>query len=293
MSSSPPPQASFLDPKLDVVFKALFGREQSAPLLVGLLNAMLELPEAERIESVQLLSPLLERESIEEKLAVLDVSVKDVRGRRYAVEMQCRSHPEFTERMLYYATRRYSEQLGQAEEYASLRPLVLVVITDFVLIPELEGWLERFELRARSRPDVLFSPHLSVVLAQLPKLRKSASEAQAPAEQWAVFLKEGTKMATETKDRPWLTPELRQAIEELERLEGDPKMRALYEARQREVRLQATLLRASYEEGREEGREEGSAQATRALARRLLQEGEPPERVARLTGLPPADLRSL
>jgi hypothetical protein len=51
--------------------------------------------------------------------------------------------------------------------------------------------------------------------------------------------------------------------------------------RLREVQLHANLLRASYEQGVEQGRK----QAVLALARQLLAEGEPAERVARLTGL--------
>jgi predicted transposase/invertase (TIGR01784 family) len=92
-------------------------------------------------------------------------------------------------------------------------------------------------------------------------------------------------MGTETRDKPWLTPELRKAIEELERLEGDRQMRELVEARRRQVQLQATLLRGSSEEGREA--------TEREIARRLLAEGLPPERVASLTGLELDVLRSL
>ena len=168
-----------LDPKVDVVFKALFGQPGNMDLVADLLNGLLELPQSERIVSVELLPSLGEVEATDEKLTILDLYVEDARGRRYAVEMQCRNHKAFAERMLYYAARRYTRRLHSAEAYSALRPLVLVVITDFVLFPQLEGWRERFELRGRGS-GVVFSPHLAIVLVELPKFHKSAGRGLQP-----------------------------------------------------------------------------------------------------------------
>lgn len=55
----------------------------------------------------------------------------------------------------------------------------------------------------------------------------------------------------------WATPELKKAIEELERLRGDEKMHRLYERRLLAVQLLATELQDSYQQGREKGLEEG------------------------------------
>jgi predicted transposase/invertase (TIGR01784 family) len=273
-----------LDPKVDVVFKALFGQPSNMDLVADLLNGLLELPQSERIVSVELLPPLSELEVTEEKLTILDLFVEDARGRRYAVEMQCRNHKAFAERMLYYAARRYTRRLHSAEAYTALRPLVLVVITDFVLFEPLESWRERFELRGQSSA-VVFSRHLSIVLVELPKFHKSAAEAASLGELWTAFLKEGTKMGTDILSAPWVTPALRKAIEELRRLEGNEQMRELYEARLDQVRVLATELEGSYEEGSEERAQE--------IAQRLLAKGLPPEEVATLTGLSLEVIQSL
>uniref|UniRef100_UPI004056D769 hypothetical protein n=1 Tax=Candidatus Electronema sp. TaxID=2698783 RepID=UPI004056D769 len=47
------------------------------------------------------------------------------------------------------------------------------------------------------------------------------------------------------------------------------------------------------EEGREIGRAEGGQQRALEIAREMLTEGDPVERVARLTGLPPAMVEEL
>lgn len=296
MSESGPRQ---LDPKVDVVFRALFGTERNVDLLRSLLNGVLDLQEAEWIESVQILTPLCEPESNDDKGAVLDVAVRDARGRRYVVEMQCRSHRGFPERMLYYAARRYGEQLRRGETYIRLEPVVLVIFTGFVLLREHDGWHERFELRG-VESGLVFSRHLSVVLVQLPRFRESGRQSLSLGEQWVTFLKEGSAMEPMTRE-PWVTPELRKAQQELERLAGDEQMRQRYVARLRQVQTWATELEDSYltgheqglEQGLEKGLEQGLEQATIEFARRLLADGETLERVAKLTNLPIQKVREL
>jgi predicted transposase/invertase (TIGR01784 family) len=157
-----------------------------------------------------------------------------------------------------------------------------------VLFEPLKGWREHFELRGQ-RSAVVFSRHLSIVLVELPKFHKSAGEASSLGELWTAFLKEGTKMGTDILSAPWATPALRKAVEELRRLEGNEQMRELYEARLEQVRVLATELEGSYEEGRDEGREE----AAREIARRLLAKGQSLEDVASITGLSLEAIRSL
>jgi hypothetical protein len=84
-ASSKPARPRLPRPACPADNKALFGRQQNASLLVGLLNGRLALSAERRIESVQIFSPLFEVESAEEKHAVLDLSVVDARGNKYAV----------------------------------------------------------------------------------------------------------------------------------------------------------------------------------------------------------------
>jgi len=87
-----------LDPKLDIVFWMLFGRESNRPLLVSLLTAVLK--PAEPIVHVELLNPELERAAMDEKGIVLDLRVMLGSGEQVDIEMQSRPHPAFNERIL-------------------------------------------------------------------------------------------------------------------------------------------------------------------------------------------------
>lgn len=281
-----------LDPKVDIVFRAIFGKPGNADILMSLLNGILDLSGDDRITEVQVLNPLSDIESTDDKSFVMDLFVQDASGHRYGVEMQCRNHKAFPERMLYYATRRYAEQVGTAAAYTTLKPLVLVVFTDFDLFPRVASWRERFELRGGAS-DVVFSRHLSIVVVELPKFRKAIAEVSNPGETWVMFLKEGTKMEPDMTNAPWSTPELRKAVEELKRMEGDQSMREVFHARLDQLRVLATEYQDHYEQGLEKGLEKGRSLARRELARELLAEGESVERVARLTGLSVEELQAI
>ena len=71
-------------------------------------------------------------------------------------------------------------------------------------------------------------------------------------------------------DAPWVAPEVKQAVLELERLQADQRVRDLYEVRQEKQWLERTLIAGArmegVEEGFEKGVEKGRVKSTRALS---------------------------
>lgn len=94
-------------------------------------------------------------------------------------------------------------------------------------------------------------------------------------------------------DAPWVAPEVKQAVLELERLQADQRVRDLYEARQEKQWLERTLIAGArmegveegFEKGVEKGVEKGRVESTRALAQRMLHAGLPIEQVMAITEL--------
>ena len=73
---------SFLN---DIVFKMIFGKQANEALLRALINALLELDSRDRITSLQIVNPHLDREYPDHKEPVLDVRARDARGNRPAL----------------------------------------------------------------------------------------------------------------------------------------------------------------------------------------------------------------
>src|SRR6185369_4941598 len=126
----------FADPKTDFVFKRVFGAEARKPLLVALLNHLLELEGERRILDVQHLSGDQRVDVPELKLSVVDVKCTDATGRRFVVEMQVLNVEGFEKRVVYNASKAYVMQLRNAQEYPALCDVVGVTICDFNLWPD-------------------------------------------------------------------------------------------------------------------------------------------------------------
>ena len=90
------------DPKVDFAFKHVFGREQNKPLLISLLDAVLQPESGQAIESLELLNPFNNREALDEKMSILDIKARDQSGRQFNVEMQMLAYGAFRQRALYY-----------------------------------------------------------------------------------------------------------------------------------------------------------------------------------------------
>jgi predicted transposase/invertase (TIGR01784 family) len=135
----------FADPKTDFVFKRIFGAEARKPLLIALLNHLLELDGERRILDVQHLTGEQHVDVAELKLSIVDVKCTDATGRRFVVEMQILKVEGFEKRVVYNASKAYVMQLRNAEEYPALCDVVGVTICNFNL------WSERDE---RGQPKV-------------------------------------------------------------------------------------------------------------------------------------------
>ena len=129
-------QAVFADPKTDFVFKRVFGAEGRKPLLIALLNHLLELHGDNEIREVQHLTGDQRVDVAELKLRIVDVKCTDATGRRFVVEMQVLNVEGFEKRVVYNASKAYVMQLRNAEEYPALCDVVGVTICDFALWPE-------------------------------------------------------------------------------------------------------------------------------------------------------------
>jgi predicted transposase/invertase (TIGR01784 family) len=189
---------TFADPKTDFVFKRIFGSEARKPLLIALLNDLLELEGAGAILDLEHLSGEQRVDLAELKLSIVDVKCTDVSGRRFVVEMQVLKVEGFEKRVVYNASKAYIMQLRSAEEYPTLCDVVGVTICDFKL------WSEKFEGRfkvpmlSRWRMQEQHSGEQGMAQVQyafleLPKYN-AGDKPQTLVEKWAYFFREANSL---------------------------------------------------------------------------------------------------
>jgi len=101
----------------DLVFKAIFGRQEHEKLLLALLNALFESTGDERIDSLQILNPISVNDLYNDKTIVLDIKATDRNDRIIHIEVQLGNLSWFIVRFVYYNAKTISEQLNDGEPY--------------------------------------------------------------------------------------------------------------------------------------------------------------------------------
>ncbi|AAS14247.1 conserved hypothetical protein [Wolbachia endosymbiont of Drosophila melanogaster] len=79
--------SKFLDPKLDLTFKKIFGTEKNKNILIHFLNDILGFTEINTIQEVEFLSTIQDAEIASKKQSIVDVLCRDENGVQVIVEM--------------------------------------------------------------------------------------------------------------------------------------------------------------------------------------------------------------
>ncbi|MDE5107355.1 MAG: Rpn family recombination-promoting nuclease/putative transposase, partial [Trichodesmium sp. St17_bin3_1_1] len=106
----------FISPKIDYVFKKIFGSRESENILISFLNAIIY--DGEKIiKSLAIINPYIPGQVLTLKDTYLDVKAVLVDGEIVVIEMQMSSMTGFSKRVLYNMAKGYTNQLQVADDY--------------------------------------------------------------------------------------------------------------------------------------------------------------------------------
>jgi predicted transposase/invertase (TIGR01784 family) len=288
--------ASGIDPKVDYVFKRLFGDEEHALLLVDLLNSVLDLPPGRAVRGVSLLNPFVAQDYTEGKVSILDVRARDDPGRQFLLEMQQVVRPSFARRLLYYWAGGHAEQLLKGERYELLLPTYTLCFVTAPLFPD-ASWHHIFRVYDAEH-QVVLCKDLEIHLLELSKFDLPVEQVKTGCERWGYFFKHGAELGLEDLPASLDVPVIRMAVEVLMRISQSERERQWALERQRAERDAASAAEDArmarqdgYKEGREEGLEEGLRIGRIQMLQQLLHQPETPR--AELSALSDAQLEQL
>jgi predicted transposase/invertase (TIGR01784 family) len=240
----------------DFVFRYVFGRRESEPILLDLVNAVLADADSPTARDVTVTNPINLRDALWAKESILDVKALDEDGRQFDVEMQMTRDPNAVLRSLFYWATIYASQLDRGEQYETLRPVVCINLLDFAFFDELPGNHHWFEIRNGRDPTYLLTEDLGLHFVELPRPPSEHSHLQ----DWAQLLEQAGKEDTDMKTLLSKNPNLQRAYEEYKRCTQDRELRELALSRERFLHDQASRLGAARREGIEEGLRKGIEQ---------------------------------
>jgi len=285
----------FLSPTIDFLFKRIFVNEKR---LQSLLTAVLN----EEVTQVQILNPELPRNFADLKNVTLDIRAILHGTTHVNIEMQMGSQGYYMKRTQYNLAKLYEEQLKKGGKYWELKQTIGInFLTEGSYgLPE-EKWHTKYVLieeeLGTKMPDCMFQLHF-IELAKL-KRWKLLDESNLLVK-WSLFM-----TAESMQDMMVVAqnePVILEAASIVDQINKNKEERRLYEARLSFARNQEANQKAAEEDGikkgieigREEGieigekrgREEGIIQ----IAKAMLADGIPIEKVCTITGLTPEDL---
>jgi predicted transposase/invertase (TIGR01784 family) len=135
-----------VDPKVDYAFKHLFGRPACLPILIDVLDSVLQPKAGAEIRDLEILNPFMPGEGHDDKLSILDIKAQDQAGRQFNVEMQIVPYASYDKRILYYAARLHQQQLQKGDEYVLTKPTISISFLNHVLFPDVSDYHLQFSL---------------------------------------------------------------------------------------------------------------------------------------------------
>ncbi|QDW09151.1 Rpn family recombination-promoting nuclease/putative transposase [Wolbachia pipientis] len=295
--------SKFLDPKLDLTFKKIFGTEKNKNILIHFLNDILGFTGVNTIQEVEFLSTIMDPEIASDKQSIVDVLCKDSLGNRYIAEMQLARDKGFEKRAQLYAAKAYSRQSGN---YIDFKTVFFIAISNSTLFPEEVDYISTHNIR-----DIKTNGHylkdFQFVFIELPKFTKSKVEQlESTVERWCFFF----KYAEETTDEDLKkiaekAPIIKLAYDELDKFRWNEKDLVAYEERIMDLQKEAAILEQKLDDatqkGRREGRQEGiqighqkgKIEGKIEVAKNSLKAGVSIDVIAKITGLSLDEIKKL
>jgi predicted transposase/invertase (TIGR01784 family) len=241
---------TFISPLDDDVFKGLYGDQKNIANTVELLKPILDIP-PEEFEGLTLVDPSLRRRWIRRKekgkLGILDLLLATKYKLMTDVEVQVRRYKLMLPRLVFYHSMMTTDQMKAGYNYDQIRPTIMVVITNYILKPEEEDYLNIYEPRNR-KTGRLFTDLQKYVTVELPKVPDE--DDGHPAWPQLQFLKSRAKEDMEMLIKKH--PEMRSVVADYQRMTLLERFRKRAEAREKERRDAWAALEYAKDEVREE-----------------------------------------
>ncbi len=274
---------SAFNPKIDLVFKKLFGTEQNIQLLKSLVNSIL--PTDEQVTTLELKNPYNPSDYITGKISYLDIKATDDKGKWYDIEIQVAPYDFFGMRLLFYWAKIFSSQLKSGETYDDLRKTIVISLIDFNYFKDKRG-KERYHRRLGicdldTKEIYEQTDGLELYFVELKKFKTKLPDISSALERWITFLNKAYEYSKDNLPKELAKDEaIKKAMDELEKMYFTDTEKEHYESQQRKYMDETALTK-------QEERKIQNAVDTRniEIAKLMKAKNKPISEIVEFTGL--------
>ncbi len=278
----------YINPFTDYGFKRLFGEEPNKDLLLDFLNELLK----EKEGIIKDLSYLPNEKlpiSVGDRRAIFDIYCTNEKGEQFIVEMQKAEQKFFKDRTIYYSTFPIQEQARNKDRFwdFELKAVYTIGILDFVF-EESEPDKYRHDVKLTElETHKVFYDKLNYIYLEMPKFEKTEKELESHFDKWMYVLKNLPKLDRvpyKLKEKIFL--KLFETAE-IAKLNSDEYKQ--YEASVNAYRDIFNIQNTAFEKGEIEGLKKGKIE----IAKEMIKDNEPVEKIMKYTGLTENEINEL
>ena len=283
-----------LKPKIDVVFQSLFSKKNEK-ITKAFAEAMLD----EKVKKITINDDKeLFREKPEDKLGILDLELDINDTEKVDVEIQLVDRSNIQERLLFYFSKLYYNEVKKGDDYKKAKRVVMVAILDYDLdlTKEIKRMETKWKLREENAKDLVLTDKIEIDIIELSKVRAEYERnKQNKKAQWALFINDPN--TREVKDIMKENEDIEEAVVTVHKMTEDEKMRRLADLREKAIMDEKAIRRKGYEDGElngiKKGRAEGRAESQRNMAKKLKTMGMSAKDIEKVTELSIEEIEKL
>jgi len=284
------PMTERISPRVDIAFKKIFGVEENKDLLISLINSIVS--QADQVADVTLLNPYNPQSFKTDKLSILDIKAKGIDGKRFNIEIQISDEADYDKRALYYWGKLYTEQLRVSQGYSKLSKAIGIHILNFTSIPQVKNYHNVFHITEKDSGLVYFKD-LELHTIELNKFSSNGNEelsdlvtkVKSSLDMWSAFLTRNDLLRLDSLPKELNNPTLKKAISVLEVMNFNDEERNSYEDHLKWLMIEASTVKKAEEKAEARGKAEGKAEEKMEIAKEMIADNEPIEKIIKYTGL--------
>ncbi len=245
----------------DYVFKRIFSKGGNERILKSLLEAILEI----KIQKIEIKNPEIPKESIKEKLSILDIKAEINDNIMLDIEMQVGNTTAIDKRLVVYSSKLVAGDIKVSEKYPDAKNTIVICITTdnilkrnaYLSIAKLKfekTQEKRYAEMGYEKEDEYLTDMISYYIIELTKFKENKPRTGDLLEKWLLVIGGDEEMMKKCKKEEG---EIKEAIEQLEEMSADEKEREIYEIRERSRLVYNTEMYEARRKGLEEGEERG------------------------------------
>lgn len=285
-----------LNPKIDYVFKRIFGHAGNEDITKSLLSSIIK----DEISDITVdCNTITEKDLLDDKVGILDIRAKLNNNINCNIEMQVVDKKNIEKRLMFYWSKIYTMSIKSGDDYNQLEKAIVILFTDFNLdkLKEINKFITKWNLREEENPKIILTDVLEIYIIELSKgekLLKNMSKKEKekyPLNTWLQFIN-NPEVIVDMENK-----EVKKAKEVLAEISKDEHERYKAELRQKYIMDQKAVEEAGYDKGLaagiQQGIERGIKQNQIEIAKKLLKKGTKLEEIIELTDLTKEEIYSI